>query len=91
VHELIKGDCTDSIDEWGRYIDEDGERIEYRDWLPERTRVVSGPICGNNFPGRSFNSVARARSYWGAKARIVEQHWIPGRWCFRIMRDEYAR
>lgn len=85
---LITGDCSGSLDEWGgdreRWADEDGQRITYVDWLPERTRVVSGPIGNNGFPGRSFRSVAAARQYWSGRARIVDAHWIQGRWCFRI-------
>lgn len=83
------GECTwDGIawgEEYQRWNDEEGVRIRYRDWTPETSRVVSGPLGGYSFPGRSFPDRPAAREYWLSRAsRIIEEYLIPGRWALRI-------
>ncbi len=63
---------------------------EYPDWNEDTTRVVSGPIGPEHksrFRGTRFPSRSLARQYWGAKARIVDEHFIPGRFIFRIRKE----
>lgn len=70
-----------------RWTDDWGQPVTYPDWFPGETRVVSGPYgpaTKSRFPGRRFATRYQARAHWEAKARIVEEYRIPGRWIFRI-------
>lgn len=69
--------------------EEPPEVVDYRDWSPETTRVVSGPLGPvTKFPGQRFRSRVEARRYWTERAgRIIEDLSIRGRWIFRIKRD----
>lgn len=63
--------------------------VEYRDYLPEHTKVVSGPVGpAKQYPGQRFASRAAARKYWETRAgRIIEDLSIPGRWIFRVKKE----
>lgn len=63
--------------------------VDYRDWRPEDTKVVSGPLGpAKNYPGRRFRNKAEARRYWLERAgRIHEDNSIQGRYAFRVRRD----
>jgi hypothetical protein len=77
----------DPLDAGERWFDEDGRPIEYPDWTPGTSRVVSGPYgpaSVTKFPGRRFPDRASARRYWGVRARILEEYKVPGRYIFRI-------
>ncbi len=92
MSELLRGEVEWAPDpaEAGAREREDGEKIEYRDWSPENTKVVSGPTGQNrtNRPGRHFWFKAHARAYWLERAgRIIEEYTLPGRYAFRVRRD----
>lgn len=63
--------------------------VDYRDWSPETTKVVSGPIGPlKQYPGQRFRSRHEARRFWIQKAgRIIEDLSIAGRWIFRVRKD----
>ncbi len=90
MSDLLKGEVDWEAKAYGseyeqqRYIDTDGTLISYQNWTKENTRVVSGPIGNHKFSGRSFPDRPKARAHWKAKAEIVEEYLITGRWAFRI-------
>lgn len=64
-------------------------QVPYLHYVPEETKVVSGPIGpAKKFPGTMFVSKAAARSYWlGRAGRVLEDLSVPGRWIFRVRKD----
>jgi hypothetical protein len=76
--------------EWdrdSRWYDDSGRPLVYTTWTDENSRVVSGPYGPawySKFPGRRFPSRTLARRHWGVRARILEEHRVPGRYIFRI-------
>lgn len=64
-------------------------RVDYRDWSPETTKVVSGPLGPvKQYPGRRFMSWRAARAYWLERAgRIIEDLSVHGRYIYRVRRD----
>lgn len=68
-----------------KYEEDRPPASDYQDWLPENTRVVSGPVGDFKFPGRRFGSYAEAKAYvlsrWG---RIHQEHQVIGRYIFRV-------
>jgi hypothetical protein len=69
--------------------DEEPGPVVYKDWSPETTKVVSGPIGpSKQYPGQRFMSRAAALGYWQRRAgRIIEDLSIPGRYIYRVRRD----
>jgi hypothetical protein len=62
--------------------------VPYLDYDPEKTKVVSGPLAGAQFPGRRFNNKREARKFWHDRAgKIIEDLSVKGRWIFRVRRD----
>ncbi len=89
----LRGDCDGDVVEWGsehaRHADEDGSRLGYQVWTAETSRVVSGPIGpagANAIRGTRFPDRDAARAHWAAKATVVEEYSLPGRWAFRILK-----
>jgi hypothetical protein len=63
--------------------------VPYPDYVPSRTKVVSGPVGpAKKYPGTAFPSKRAAMAYWNQRAgRIIEDLSVPGRWIFRVRRD----
>lgn len=72
-------------------VDDDSppQQVDYRDWDPTTTKVVSGPIGpAKKYPGTRYASRAEAKRVWTQRAgRIIEDLSIPGRWIFRVRKD----
>ena len=91
---LLSGDTDWEAKAWGaewdagpRWANEDGMVLEYQDWSPETSRVVSGPLGPpgkSKFRGHRFTTRSEARAYWASRARIIAEHRVPGRWIYRI-------
>lgn len=72
--------------------DSDTERppeVDYRDWSPETSKVVSGPAGpAAQFPGRRFRNKREAKAHWLARAgRILEDLSMGQRYMFRVRKD----
>lgn len=60
------------------------DRERYPDWTPATSRVVSGEYG----PGNRFRTRTEARQYWSERTRIIEEYRVPGKWIFRIRREQ---
>lgn len=68
-------------------MEEPGE-VPYLHYDPAKTKVVSGPLAGAQFPGRRFTTQREAKKYWHDRAgKIIEDLSVKGRWIFRVRRD----